>query len=207
MLAIQYPGRQDRRGEPCVDDLRTLADMIVPRLRRWLDRPAALFGHSMGATLGFEIALRLEAQGVTPLVLFASGRRAPSRVRDERVHQRDDDGLIADVRRLAGTDSQMLEDDEMLQMILPALRSDYRAAETYRYRPGPKLSCPIITMVGDNDTQVTVDEAGAWAEHTAGPFDLDVFPGGHFYLNTHVAAVLESISGHIASRLSIGTSC
>jgi len=75
-LAIQYPGRQDRRGEPCIDDVRELANMIVPELRPWPNRPAALFGHSLGATLAFEVALRLDAEGVTLLELFASGRRA-----------------------------------------------------------------------------------------------------------------------------------
>jgi len=204
VLAIQYPGRQDRRGEPCVDDVRELADLVVPQLRPWLDRPAALFGHSLGATLAFEVALRLEGEGVALLELFASGRRAPSRFRDERVHRRDDAGFIAEVRRLAGTDSQLLDDDEMLEMILPSLRGDYRAAETYRYRPGPALSCPITAMVGDHDTHVTLDEAGAWAEHTSGQFDLKVFPGGHFYLNTQAGAVLDSTSEHIESRLRAG---
>jgi surfactin synthase thioesterase subunit len=201
VLAIQYPGRQDRHREPCVDDVRELADLIVPEVRPWLDRPAALFGHSLGATLAFEVALRLEDEGVALLGLFASGRRAPSRFRDQRVHQRDDAGFVAEIRRLGGTESQLLDDDEMLQMILPTLRSDYRAAETYRYQPGPALSCPITVMVGDHDTQVTLDEASGWAEHTAGQFDLEVFPGGHFYLNTNAADVLKSISEHLESRL------
>jgi pyochelin biosynthetic protein PchC len=204
VLAIQYPGRQDRRGEPSVDDARTLAELIVPELRPWLDRPVAFFGHSLGATVAFEVALRLEREDVRLLRLFASGRRAPSRYRDERVHQRDDAGLIAEMRRMEGTDSQLIEDADLLGMILPALRSDYRAAETYRYQPGPPLSCPVTAMVGDHDTQATLDEAAGWAEHTTGKFDLEVFPGGHFYLNTETAAVLKSISGHIESALSAG---
>ncbi|NED01273.1 thioesterase, partial [Streptomyces sp. SID6648] len=85
----------------------------------------------------------LQARGTDVCHLFASGRRAPSRFRDERVHLRDDEGLLADVRELSGTDPRVLGDPEVVRMALPALRADYRAAETYRYAPGPPLTCPI----------------------------------------------------------------
>lgn len=198
VLAIQYPGRQDRRTEPCIDDIRVLADLVVEELELCVDQPITLFGHSLGATLAFEVALRLEALGVVPLGLLASGRRAPSCFRDERVHLSDDDNLVATLKRMAGTDAQMLGDEELLRMILPAVRSDYRAAETYRYRPGPALTCPIVALTGDDDSEVTLDEARAWEEHTTGGFRLRVFPGGHFYLNEQAAGVLEEITGHIA---------
>src|ERR1035441_1955642 len=143
VLALQYPGRQDRQPEPCVDDLKKLAGMLVQELLQWTDRPFVLFGHSMGATLAFEVALGLARDGVTPQGLFVSGRRAPSRFRDERVHLYTDAEFLADLKRLSGTDPQMFDDD-VLGMILPALRSDYRAAESYRYQPGPRLSCRIV---------------------------------------------------------------
>ncbi|MER6074405.1 thioesterase II family protein [Streptomyces sp. NPDC001817] len=193
VLAIQYPGRQDRRHEPCIDSIPALADALVDELRPYGDRPLTLFGHSMGASLAFEVALRLERAGGTVRHLFASGRRAPSTVRDERVHLRDDDGLIADVKRLSGTDEQVLGDEEIVRMILPAIRADYRAAETYRYTPGPPLSCPVTVLTGDADPHVTDAEARAWQQHTTGPFELRVFAGGHFYLNSHAAEVISVI--------------
>lgn len=199
VLAVQYPGRQDRRTEPCVDDLRRLADLAAEELLPWADRPLALFGHSLGATLAFEVALRLEAAGTTPLGLFASGRRAPSRAREERVHLHDDEGLIANLKRMSGTDAQVFADDEILRMILPAVRSDYRAAETYRYRPGPALHCPVLALTGDDDPEVTLDEARAWAGHTAGRFALRVFSGGHFYLTRHAAEVTGLLADTVAA--------
>ncbi|MER6569566.1 alpha/beta fold hydrolase [Streptomyces sp. NPDC001093] len=197
VLAVQYPGRQDRRHEPCVDSIPRLADLLVDEVRPWFDRPVTFFGHSMGASLAFELASRLEAEGLVLHGLFASGRRAPSTVRDERVHLLDDDGLIADITRLSGTDTQVLGDPEILRMILPSVRADYRAAETYRYTPGPKLRCPVFALTGDADPQVTLDEARAWSEHTSGAFTLGVFPGGHFYLNSRAAEVMAAIKNHL----------
>ena len=119
-----------------------MADAIADDLGPWFDRPVALFGHSMGATLGYEVARRLEARGARPLGLFASACRAPSAQRIEYVHQRDDDGLIAALKELSGTDSAVLGDDELLRMVLPAVRGDYTAVETYRHRPGRGAGVP-----------------------------------------------------------------
>ncbi|MBL1082484.1 thioesterase [Streptomyces actinomycinicus] len=191
VLAVQYPGRQDRRGEPCAASIGELAEQVTSVLLPWTDRPLLLFGHSMGATLGFEVARRLQRDhGVVPRALFASARRAPSCPRDESVHLRDDDGLVAEMRLLSGTDSAILDDEELIRMALPAIRADYRAAETYVYEPGPNLRCPVVGLVGDDDPKVTVDEARAWSRHTDASFGFHVFKGGHFYLTAHQDAVL-----------------
>jgi surfactin synthase thioesterase subunit len=194
VIAVQYPGRQDRRHEPCVDDLRTLASAVFDVVRPLADRPLALFGHSMGATLGFEVArLLTERAGVALANLFVSGRAAPSSGRNERVHLLGDRGLLADVRLLAGTDSRVLGDEETLRLALPAIRADYRAAENYRYQPAPPLSCPITAFAGDADPKATVDEVRAWRGHTSATFDLTTFPGGHFFLVRHRDEILRAI--------------
>ncbi|MEU7144985.1 alpha/beta fold hydrolase [Nocardia sp. NPDC046473] len=199
VLAIQYPGRMDRRNEPCVEDIHELADLVVEQLTPWLDRPFTLFGHSLGATLGFEVAQRLSATGEHPLALFASGRMAPSRHRDTDFHRFDDHALIEQIGQLSGTDAKVLDDAEMLRLILPTIRGDYKAVETYRMRPGPPLTCPITVLTGDDDPEVTLDEAQAWAEHTSGRFEMTVFNGGHFFLTDHVEAVLTQISAQVAA--------
>ncbi|MDT7783591.1 MAG: hypothetical protein QOF58_2010 [Pseudonocardiales bacterium] len=192
LVAVQYPGRQDRRSEPLLDDIRTLAEQISGLLTR--DRPLHLFGHSMGAMIAFEVASR-----VCPDHLFVSGRRAPQIVRDDRVHLRDDAGLIAEVRRLAGTNARVFDDEELVRMVLPAIRADYRAAETYRYRPGPPLSCPLTALTGDADPKASVDEVSLWRERTSGDFSLNVFPGGHFFLSDNRSAVAAVVSGETPS--------
>ncbi|MFE5331425.1 thioesterase II family protein [Embleya sp. NPDC056575] len=196
VLGVQYPGRQDRRTEPLIDDIDTLAERITEALDPWLDErlPLILFGHSMGAVLGFEVARRLR---IPPAALIASGRRAPDRQRDERVHLLDDAGLAAELRSMSGTDASLLANDEVLRMVLPALRADYRAVETYRCTPGAPLECPITVLIGDRDPKVTLDEATAWRDHTNGTFALHTFTGGHFYLIDHQAAVTARIADTI----------
>ncbi|TDB95509.1 alpha/beta fold hydrolase [Actinomadura sp. 7K534] len=113
VLTVQYPGRQDRRNEPPIGHIPALADAVFEALRPWLaDRPA-LFGHSMGSVVAFEVARRMEEHSTPPRVLVASGRRAPSRYRGESVHQRDDEGILAELRKLSGTDPRLLADEEL----------------------------------------------------------------------------------------------
>ncbi|MEN3614746.1 alpha/beta fold hydrolase [Plantactinospora sp. ZYX-F-223] len=195
VLSIQYPGRQDRRREQCLDKIEDMADQVLRTLRPQIDTPVAFFGHSMGAVIAYEVARRLEHEaGVTLAALFASGRRAPSRSREEALHLRGEASIIAELRALSGTNAALLDDEELRQMILPAVRADYRAIERYRHRPGPELSCPMYVLVGASDPRTTRDEADAWRQHTTGEFTVQVFPGGHFYLTEVASRVIGAIS-------------
>ncbi|MEU6403311.1 alpha/beta fold hydrolase [Streptomyces sp. NPDC046985] len=207
VLAVQYPGRQDRLDEPCLASIGELADRITSVLLPRTDRPLLLFGHSMGATIGFEVACRLERDhGVVPHGLFVSARRAPSCPHGGTVHQRDDEGVVEEMRRLSGTDAAVFDDPEILRMAMPAIRADYQAVETYAYEPGPNLRCPVWSLAGDDDPKVTLDEARAWSGHTDGPFEFHSFDGGHFYLNDHQEAVLDLITARAAATAPTGIS-
>ncbi|MFD5115608.1 thioesterase II family protein [Streptomyces sp. NPDC058391] len=200
VFSVQYPGRQDRRRETSPGDIGAMADQVYEALREQLfARPTTFFGHSMGATIAFEVARRFEAEGGELSRLFASGRRAPSRFRDEDVHRRSDDGIVAELKLMSGTNTALLGDEEILRMILPAIRSDYQAIETYRCEPETVVRAPVSVLTGDNDPKTSLDEAEDWRGHTSGSFDLKVFPGGHFYLTSQAPAVIALLREHLAT--------
>lgn len=200
VAALQYPGRQDRRAEPCVTDIGELADQITAEVTDLAGGPTVFFGHSMGAVLAFETICRLERRhGPGQYALVASGRRGPSTVREETVAEESDDALIREIRKLNGTSSALLADDDVLRMALPSLRGDYRAIEAYRCPPQRRIAAPITVLTGNSDPKTTLVEASAWCAHTDGAFRLRAFPGGHFFLQDHQDAVSDEIAKAIRS--------
>ncbi|MGW7578690.1 thioesterase II family protein [Streptomyces sp. NPDC054765] len=195
VLGVQYPGRQDRRHEPLIEDIGQLADEICEALIPWETQPLAFFGHSMGSVVAFEVARRFERDNRrAPLALFASGRRAPSCHRDEDSHAADDDSIVANLRSLGGTDPALLDDDEMRPLILSVIRGDYRAVETYRApTTETMLNVPIMAITGDRDPSVSLEEASAWRGHAAGSFEIKVLTGGHFFIHEHVAEIADCV--------------
>lgn len=201
LLAVQYPGREERYGEACVTDLRRLAGLVADAITPVADRPFALFGHSMGSFVAHEVALRWERRQRPPAYLFVSGHTPPRHHKPGDVHRGDDDTLVDELRRLGGTAELALADAELRAIVLPATRGDYRAIETYQPADEPKLNCPVVAYTGDDDPDVPVDQAADWAEVTTGRCDLRAFPGGHFYLIEHERALVADIVG----RLDAGT--
>ncbi|MFG2339578.1 thioesterase II family protein [Streptomyces yangpuensis] len=199
VAAMMYPGRQDRYREPGIDSIATMADRAAEALDPFMDRSVTFFGHSMGAIVAFETARRFERDGRGPVHLFVSGRRAPSVFRTERVHQRDDDGIVAALKALSGTDSRLLGDEDALRLVLPAIRSDYRAIENYRADPHAVVDCPVTVLTGDADPLTSLDDAEAWKQHTNGDFDFKVFPGGHFFLSEQAKDVLAVLNEHFSA--------
>jgi pyochelin biosynthetic protein PchC len=196
LVAVQYPGRQDRVGEPPAGTMDELAGAVAEALRAdRAGRELVLFGHSMGASVAWETALRLEGSGRGPRHVVVSGRPGPGRQRPGTVHLRDDDGLAAELRRLGGTHGDLLDDPEVRALLLPAVRADYRLIETYRPDTAARLRCPLTAVTGDRDEEATEAEVAVWRTATDGPFTGFVLPGGHFYLVAQAERVVAAVLG------------
>lgn len=196
--SVQYPGHEDRIREETVCEMSLLADMAAEAVAPLMDRPLALFGHSLGAVVAYEVARRLA--DIRPdflACLFVSGREAPVPARRQVKHLADDDTLWGELRRLGGTDSAILDHAGWRSLLLPVLRSDYQLDETYRYRPGPKLDCQVVACMGDSDPETDSVRSAAWGELTSGQFDLRTFPGDHFYLVPRRAEVTRMIARYL----------
>lgn len=197
VYAVQYPGRQDRRSEPFIDNIDDMADEAFAALEPLANGRLALFGHSMGAVLAFEVARRLERlAGRGPVLMFASGSRAPSRHRDERGDNapHGDSELVALMRELGGTDSLVLDNPEMLAAFLPPFRNDYRALQAYRCETEVGIRAPVTVMTATDDPKTSLADALAWHEHTTGGGDVHTFTGGHFYLGKQQQKAIEVIT-------------
>ncbi|NGO69523.1 thioesterase II family protein [Streptomyces boncukensis] len=199
VLIAQYPGRQDRIGEAPLEDIGQLADQLAEALAPWQERPLALFGHSMGSVVAYETALRLERSGHGPVGLIVSGRAAPSVRQDRGIHRLDDAGIAAQLAELAGTPQALFEDPELLETVLPPVRADFRAVETYQDLSGGAVGCPLSAYCGRDDTDVPRDGFLAWGGHTTAAFRTELFEGGHFYLQDREREVAQAIARDLAS--------
>jgi medium-chain acyl-[acyl-carrier-protein] hydrolase len=199
---VLLPGREARIGETAFDRLPPLVAALDDALAPALDLPYAFFGHSVGALVAFELARALRRRGATPPVhLFASGHPAPQLPDLERRHDLPEDELIAELRRFQGTPEEVLDNPELMRLVLPTLRRDFAVAETYQHAPEAPLDCPLTAFGGLADPRAGRAELLPWQEQTRAAFKLRMFPGGHFFLESHRELVLQAIAGELLSVL------
>ena len=197
---VQFPGRETRFGETPFTRLGPLVCALVEALLPHLDRPFAFFGHSLGALLGFELARRLRRERrLEPVRLFASACAAPQGWGGgSALHALPDAAFRKELRRLGGTPPAVLDNEELMAILLPALRADFALCETYAYTEDEPLSCPITALGGLRDRIVSPARLGAWRRQTTGEFRLQMLPGDHFFPQTDPESLLAVLGRELA---------
>lgn len=196
---VQLPGRENRLGEVALTDFHTLAKAMAEALAPYLIKPFAFFGHSMGAMVGFELARLLRRRNAPlPEQLFISAYRAPQLPTPEPLlHRLPDSKLVEELLRIEPNNRAVLENAELRQFLLPIIRADFTACETYIYAQEDPLPRPITVFGGLQDNRVTADELEAWRPHTSSSFTRHMLPGGHFYLQATPGPLFKMIADEI----------
>ncbi|MFI7249291.1 thioesterase domain-containing protein [Micromonospora chalcea] len=199
---VQLPGRENRITEDPRFSVADVADAIASRA----DRPYAIYGHSMGGRLGFDVVRELRRTGrPLPLRLYVGGARAPH-VRTpgpfDGLSRAGDDELLRRLGEGGGLPAELLDHPELVELLLPLLRADFGRVDDYRHVPGEPLPVPIVAFAGRTDRAVTRDQNAAWAEHTAAGFTLHELDGGHFFLHDRLPELAALIRADLTAALS-----
>jgi surfactin synthase thioesterase subunit len=190
---VQLPGRGGRVAEQPVTRIDKLVAAIADEVG--FRAPYALFGHSFGALVTYELAVELRRRGLPqPARIFVSGFPAPHLPRRTAAvsHLPDDEFLHEVARRHGGVSEEVLRDPSLRAAVLPALRADYEALEFYVYLPEPKLACPLTVLNGREDL-IAAQDLAVWQDISTVPIVRRTFPGGHFYLRERPDQVVRAV--------------
>jgi surfactin synthase thioesterase subunit len=200
VVPVNLPGRESRLADPPLHDGGEVVRALLPHVEREMPSRYAIFGHSMGALLGFELSRLLAARGRPPAHLFVSGCPAPdARGRMGRLSDKPIEEILAALMPLGGTDVAALDHPELIELLEPALRADLAVAEGYIYRPGPPLPCPISVLLGDGDPLTVGHDVTGWGAQTAAGLRLFHYPGDHAFPRDQDGPVVRDITGVLAA--------
>lgn len=197
LVIAHLPGRESRWSEPAVTHIADVVTALEQAIRLHVQPPYVFYGHSLGALIAYELARRLDSSAVSrPLHLFASAHRAPQRPnRHPRLSDLPDAAFLTEVnRRHGGIPESVAANRELMDLMLPSLRADYRVFEDYVHGTAPPINCPITALFGTADTHVTSEDVAPWRDVTSAGFELRDFPGGHFFVNDLRADVVSLVA-------------
>jgi len=200
------PGRDARVDEPPATVMAPLVEGIAEEIFPLLTLPYALFGHSMGAFVAFDLAHKLSDSGFAPASVFVSAQRGPRLPYPAKpiFSLPDDAFLTAILDRYDSIPEPVLRQPELVSVLLRTLRGDFTLVEDYHYRARRMLSCPVTAFGGREDRQIDREQLAAWSCETSGTFDLHLLPGGHFFLQDSRRPLLGIIRRQLAPLAAAG---
>jgi surfactin synthase thioesterase subunit len=201
VLPVELPGRESRLGEQPYSEMAPLVTALTDAIGPELTKPYAIFGHSFGGRIGFELNREIRRRGLAaPLALFVSGCRAPhiDRVPTPKLSELPERMFAGMIRKLSGTPPEVFDDPELLKLLMPALRADFTIVDSYEYTDEPALPWPVHAFGGTEDPDAREDTLLAWQAHTSASFRLRSLPGGHFVVRTRQKEIAEAVGADLA---------
>ncbi|MEU0991964.1 alpha/beta fold hydrolase [Streptomyces sp. NPDC005953] len=198
ILPVQLPGREEQFIDAPFTDAAEAATRLAPLV---VDLTAgvasfALFGHSLGAVLSYELAHELARLGHPGLThVYVSGSPGPWSGRDARATGLSDDEFLERVQEFAGYRHQAFDNPDLRDLLLPVLRADVAMHENYKPATDEPLRVPVTALRGVDDALVSAEHARQWRTATSAEFRYVELPGGHMYLADSPAELLRTIAG------------
>lgn len=200
VIPVDLPGRGARLNEQLLTDMHAVVEDVLTHIRRHLDKPYILYGHSMGGLTILLLARRIRKEGLRmPLHLFVTGHGGPS-ASDNKIirHNMPENELIDELNILDGIPGDIIKDKFLLRFFLPVIRADFQAIETFQYSPEEKLDIPITCVVGSEE-KISMEKARAWETETSAGVEVRQFPGKHFFIYQHDREIMTLICRMIAA--------
>ncbi len=207
LFAIELPGHGSRLAEAPWTNLSNVAEAIAEVIRPGMHTPSALFGHSLGALIAFEVTKRLMTTGNHPDVVIVSGHAAPHLCQDRSEVEPSDAFLMERIRELGGTPEPLLADREFRNMVLLTLRADWAMGACHTRLPRSAVQCPLVALAGSADPSITPADILAWRDCTTQAFKFHLVKGGHFFHQLNASAVIRIVLEEVATVVSWESTC
>jgi len=195
VIAVRLPGKDLRLREKPLCSMDQIMTELVPQLEVLLDKPIALFGHSMGAALAYELAKKLMTKDTVPQHVFVSACRGPMIPRRKKsIHDMSDNDFRNELGRMGGTPPVILNDDDLYNLMAPGLRADFEVIEAWGYDEVALLNVPITSFYSENDQEAFPEEVEGWSQVSSATYTEHEMSGDHFFIHSSEARLLHAIA-------------
>lgn len=197
-----YGGRTSVRGS-----MEGMIEAVVEEVSA-LASPVVFYGHSMGATLAYEVALCLQRAGRPVARVYLSGRRAPHMpLRVPPIHHLPIEQVIPRLVAFGGLPATFDAASKVAREVIAHVCDDLRILEAFASsaskpaRPaGAVLSAPLVAIHGRDDALVTAEELRAWRGYTHAGFEFHALEGDHFFHCNRPTALIDLIASRLPAR-------
>ncbi|MDH5231846.1 MAG: thioesterase domain-containing protein [Gammaproteobacteria bacterium] len=203
LLAYELPGRGSRFCEPAFYSLEHILEELTFEVEKYLDKPIALFGHSNGSLIAYELAYILQTRfnKVCDHVFLSARKSASIAHKGKHLHSLNDESLISELRTLGGTPEEVLNNADLLSIILPIIRADFSISETYCFKNRLELHSNYSLFRGSEDHHVNIEQLIRWRELFSGFGQEYVFPGDHFFIHSHQHQLVNKINESLTTMV------